>query len=148
MRVMKHGPDVDVVAIATEARRDHGTGRRPVALCVVHGADDDVVAPRNAVELVRQYLALNDHPVLAGEAQPAAARDLPPADRETQEVLSSGRTVTTREWVHGGVLAVRYVSVAGLGHAWSGGDAAYPYNDALPPAATEILARFATEVAG
>ena len=47
-----------------------------------------------------------------------------------------------------GRLVVRYVEVAGLGHAWSGGDDAFAYNDPLPPPATEILARFAAEVAG
>jgi len=97
---------------------------------------------------VRQYLALNGHPALARDADRATAGDLPPPDREAQETLASGRIVTTREWMQAGRLVVRYVAVAGLGHAWSGGDDAYAYNDPLPPPATEILARFAAEVAG
>lgn len=153
LRVMKQGPDTDVVAIAAQERRGQPSPR-PVALCVVHGDDDDVVAPRNAAALVRQYLALNGHPALARGVTSAdadggpAARDLPAPDRETRDTLASGRTVTTREWMDAGRLVVRYVAVAGLGHAWSGGDAAFAYNDPLPPPATEILARFAAEVAG
>ena len=158
LRVMRQGPDVDVVAIATEARRGRPSPQ-PVALCVVHGDDDDVVAPRNAAALVRQFLALNGHPALArggssaaADGLPAAglpaAGDLPLPDRETRDTLASGRIVTTREWVDAGRLVVRYVAVAGLGHAWSGGDDAFAYNDPLPPSATEILARFAAEVAG
>jgi hypothetical protein len=65
-----------------------------------------------------------------------------------REALAGGRVVHTRDWRDGERLVARYVSVAGLAHAWSGGDAQYPYNDPGPPPATEILARFAAEVAG
>jgi poly(3-hydroxybutyrate) depolymerase len=111
---------------------------------VVHGDDDDVVAPVNAAALVRQYLRLNDHPGLARDIPPGGD-GLPPADRESREALE-GRVVHTRDWCDAGRLVVRYVSIGGLGHAWSGGDAQYPWNDPAPPPATEILARFAAEV--
>jgi poly(hydroxyalkanoate) depolymerase family esterase len=142
MNVMRRGPDTDVEAIARDARRRADQPLR-LPLCVVHGDSDDVVAPLNAAALVRQYLRLNDHPSLAREA--TAEDGLPPPDRESRETLE-GRVVHTRDWCDASRLVVRYVSVAGLGHAWSGGDAAYPYNDAAPPPATEILARFTAEV--
>jgi len=147
LRVMKYGPDADVVAIGSEARRGRPMPQ-PVALCVVHGEDDDVVVPRNAAALVRQFLALNGHPALTRDAGSPAADALPDPDLESRDTLACGRVVTTREWMQAGRLVVRHVAVAGLGHAWSGGDAAYAYNDPLPPPATEILARFAAEVAG
>lgn len=141
--VMKRGPDTDVEAIASEARRQMAVPPR-LPICVVHGASDDVVAPVNAVALVRQYLRLNDHAALA---RPLAAGDdgLPPADRESRETLG-GRAVRTRDWVDGARLVARYVSVDGLAHAWSGGDPQFAFNDPAPPVATEILARFAAEV--
>lgn len=143
MSVMQRGPDRDVELIAREVRGQlAGPVRLP--LCVVHGADDDVVAPVNAAALVRQYLRLNDHPALDGVLQ-AGDDALPAADRESRETLE-GRVVHTRDWCDGQRLVVRYVSIAGLGHAWSGGDAQYAYNDAAPPPATEILARFTAEV--
>ncbi len=40
-----------------------------------------------------------------------------------------------------GRLVVRYVSIAALGHAWSGGDDALPFNDAQGPDATAMVAR-------
>ena len=141
--VMRRGPDTDVEAIAREVRRRSPQGLR-LPLCVVHGDSDDVVAPVNAAALVRQYLRLNDHPALARDVPPGGD-GLPPADRESRETLA-GRVVHTRDWCDSARLVVRYVSIAGLGHAWSGGDAQYPYNDAAPPPATEILARFTAEV--
>lgn len=149
--VMKRGPDNDVEGIAREVRRawPHAPDLH-LPLCIVHGEADDVVAPVNAVALARQFLRLNDHPALARALPPGAveARTLPAADIETREALAPDRIVTTHEWRVAQRLVVRYVSVNGLGHAWSGGDPAYPFNDADPPPATEILARFALEVAG
>ena len=145
LTVSQRGPDSDVEAIARDARRTSATAPR-LPLCVVHGERDDVVAPQNAVALVRQYLRLNDHPALARPLVPGGD-GLPPADRESRETLPGGRVVHTREWCEGERLVARYVSIPDLGHAWSGGDSQYPYNDPEPPPATALLERFAAEVA-
>ena len=52
------------------------------------------------------------------------------------------RTVTTSEWRVAGRLVARHTLVEGLAHAWSGGDPAYPYNDARAPDATALLGAF------
>jgi poly(hydroxyalkanoate) depolymerase family esterase len=142
--VMKRGPDRDVEAIAREVRQ---ASPQPVRLplCIVHGDGDDVVAPVNAEALVRQFLRLNDHSALTRPLP--AGTTLPPPDVEMRETAAE-RTIVTREWRAGERLVVRYVCVAGLGHAWSGGDAAYAYNDARPPLATEMLAQFFAEIPG
>lgn len=151
VNVMRRGPDSDVEAVARAARREWAQpSPLHLPLCLVHGEADGVVAPINAVALVRQFLRLNDHPALARPLPPGTveAHTLPAADLESREALAPGRIVTTREWRTAQQLVVRQVSVSGLGHAWSGGDGAYAFNDANPPQATEILARFAREVAG
>ena len=56
-----------------------------------------------------------------------------------------GRTATTIEYRDGGRTLVRMVRVDALGHAWSGGDAAFPYNDREPPDATALLGAFVAE---
>ena len=61
---------------------------------VVQGSRDDVVAPVNAAQLVRQYLALNAHPAAAA----GASDDLPPPDRAEAATTPDGRTMTTSEW--------------------------------------------------
>ena len=37
---------------------------------------------------------------------------------------------------------MRSIRVPDLGHAWSGGDPAFPYNDPRPPDATAVLGDF------
>ena len=50
------------------------------------------------------------------------------------------------DWVAGGRVIVRHVTVEGLGHAWSGGDASLAFHDAGPPDATALLATFFADV--
>jgi poly(hydroxyalkanoate) depolymerase family esterase len=128
--VMQSGPEQDVERIGTAARSSAPSAILPVPLLAVHGGADGVVAPANALALVRQYLRLNCDP---GTEARATVRTVPAADRMAH---------TVREWRIDGRLVARHVEVAGLGHAWSGGDAALPYNDAHGPDATALVGDF------
>jgi len=139
LSAMQHGPDQDVDQIAIAARAASLPRSLRVPLLAMHGGADNVVAPRNAVALVRQYLTLNDHP--AASASPDAGR-LPPPDTERRTVLAGGRTEVVSEWRREGRLVARYVEIIGLGHAWSGGDPSLPYNEAGPPDATALVGDF------
>ncbi len=134
--VMQRGPETDVEAIAESARAANASA---VPLLAIHGEADTVVAQSNAVALVRQYLRFNGHPAVPTPMRPATS--LPHPDAERHE-MHGGRMTTTREWSRDGRLVVRYVSIAGLGHAWSGGDDALPFNDAFGPDATALVADF------
>ncbi|MFO1395773.1 MAG: PHB depolymerase family esterase [Burkholderiales bacterium] len=136
--VMKRGPDRDVEAIAAAVRTEAGRDVR-VPLLAVQGGDDPVVAPRNAIALVRQYLRLNGHPAVDAAADAAA---LPPPDAQRTVVQAGGRAEVVQEWRRDGRLIARCVSIAGLGHAWSGGDPTLAYNDASPPDATALVGAF------
>lgn len=134
--VMRQGANTDSGRIGERARaRAGGAVRLP--LIVLHGDRDSVVAEINARQVARQFLALNGRPLGAGPAG-----ELPPADAETSVALPSGRTVATTEYRDGRRVLVRVVRVVGLDHAWSGGDASFPYNDAQPPDATKMLGEF------
>ena len=138
LNVLKRGADTDVAAVAREARARAAPRSLPVPLLAVQGAEDDVVAPVNAAQLVRQYLVLNGHP--AGED--GAYDALPPPDYVNVETLPDARIVTTSEWRIGDRAVARHVLVGGLGHAWSGGDDRHPYNDPRAPDATALLGAF------
>jgi poly(hydroxyalkanoate) depolymerase family esterase len=139
--VLKRGADTDIARIGARARADADPATLPVPLLVVQGGADDVVAPVNAAQLVRQYLALNGHPAAA--SGPATA--LPAPDHAEAATTGQGRSVVTSEWWVAGRLVARHVLVDELGHAWSGGDAGYPYNDPSDPDATALLRAFVRE---
>lgn len=138
LSIMARGPEQDVAAIGTQARMREAPHDVRVPLLAVHGAGDEIVAPRNAVALVRQFLRLNGHPAAAG----GGLTEPPAADAERTDMLADGRSVVVREWRRDGRLVARHVEVVGLGHAWSGGDAALPFNDAAPPDATALVGDF------
>jgi poly(hydroxyalkanoate) depolymerase family esterase len=137
LAVISKGADTDVVQIGADARADADPSTLPVPLIAIQGALDTVVSPINATQLVRQYLALNAHPA----AISGPATQLPPPDY-VATTTADGRQVTTSEWTNGSRLVARHVLVDGLGHAWSGGDAKYPYHDAHGPDATALLGAF------
>jgi poly(3-hydroxybutyrate) depolymerase len=141
--VMMRGPETDVERIAEESRLAASRDALPVPLLAIHGEQDGIVAPRNTVALVRQYLRFNGHSAVTTPL--ASATALPDADAESRTAGDDGRIVTTREWKSNGRLIVRFVSVGGLGHAWSGGDGRFPYNDPAPPDATALIAAFARD---
>lgn len=139
LSVAQHGPDRDVEQIARAVRAAAVPRALRMPLLAVHGSADKVVAPRNAIALVRQYLCLNDHPAASAGTDPSR---LPPPDTERRIELAGGRTEVVSEWRREGRLVVRHIEIVGLSHAWSGGDPALEYNDAAPPDATALVGDF------
>ena len=142
MQILAAGTDAPIEAIASLARERTSSRALPLPLCVIHGGHDPVVAAVNAVELTRQYLVFNAW--MAAGAAPA--RELPPATMSGSASLDGARTMSTDDYRLDGRLVARLIRVPELGHAWSGGDGAYAYNDPLPPDATALFAKFFAEV--
>ena len=135
MQAMAHGPRGDVETIAREARAETSPRALPLPVCIVHGERDNVVAEANSTALLRQFLIFNDRPLPEGEA-------LPEADARSVAQQASGRTITTEDYRLGGELVARRIRVSALGHAWSGGDGAFAYNDPEGPDATALFGAF------
>ena len=140
--VMLRGPNTDVEAIATQARAKYG-GAPCVPLLAIHGESDVVVSPVNSIALIRQYLHFNGHVAVSEDA--AAPGELPSADASVTVCTADNRDVTTREWRIDDRLVVRYVTISGLGHAWSGGDDGLAFNDAHAPDASQLVGEFLHE---
>lgn len=131
LTVMKRGPETDVAKIAHDAR---ASADILIPLLAIQGTVDDVVAPRHAEALARQYLVLNGVTVPEGSAS-----TLPPSDFEARDATTLPHITRTREWRREGRPVVRLVEIELLGHAWSGGDASLPFNDGAPPDATTMI---------
>jgi poly(3-hydroxybutyrate) depolymerase len=137
LSVMRRGPDNDVARVADIARSAVGNGAAPqVALLVVQGDRDDVVAPANAAALVDQFLHFNGHP------SAGSAGSLPPSHASSHEAGGTHYPVHTDDWTRDGRVDVRCVRIEGLGHAWSGGDRGYAYADPHGPDALDLFERF------
>jgi poly(hydroxyalkanoate) depolymerase family esterase len=113
-------------------------GRRFPVL-VVHGDQDNVVAPVNGEETARQFVAWHTlHEARAGAPPLSAAPD---ASGE-----AGGRPWRESRWVDGaGTPWVRLVRLAGTGHAWSGGSPDGSFTD---PAGLSLTALVAAMVTG
>lgn len=146
LSVMRNGPDTDVARIGDAARNaQRHNPPLSVALLVVHGDRDDVVAPSNGVALVDQYLRFNAYP--ADRAQHPAGALLPASDASSRDSAGERYPMRTDDWTSDGCVVVRHVLIEGLGHAWSGGDGRFAYADAGGADALDLFARFIVDTA-
>ena len=140
LSAMRHGPDNDVGRVADQARSALRDASADVALLVAHGDRDDIVAPVNAVALVRQYLRFN------GETSTSSETRLRPSDASSHEEAGVRYALRTDDWWIDGRVRLREAQIEGLGHAWSGGDGAYAFADPRGPDALDLFARFIADI--
>ncbi|WP_449405988.1 extracellular catalytic domain type 1 short-chain-length polyhydroxyalkanoate depolymerase [Massilia phosphatilytica] len=137
--VMRHGAAQSDAAIlgvlerrAARAAPGLPAPMPPMPALMVQGDDDQVVRPINQQQLARQWLQLNGLPDgLAARvtAKPAARR----GGRRAHEI---------HDYLKGRKVVLRVVRIAGLNHAWSGGDPALRFNAETGPDASRMMLEF------
>jgi len=140
-RLTASGPETDVAQVGRLAYDVADGQARHVPLLAIHGRHDDVVTPRHALSMARQFLARNGVEVPDG-----SDTSLPDPDHARQESPVRGRGFQVREWERDGTLAVRLVEIDDLGHAWSGGDGRFAFHEAGGPDATAMIGAFLEQV--
>jgi len=131
---MKHGSAASPEATA-RALAAAFPGEGVVPTIAIHGTADKVVNPLNHAQLTQQLLAFAD----LGNDRASESRHIENIER------IGGRVCTVREYERGGRLYLRSCLIEGLGHAWSGGDAEYPFNDEAGPCASELIWDFVSQ---
>jgi len=142
LRVMRHGAPLagDTAIDEVLARRraqvvPGGPGgpmpMPPMPAILIQGADDQVVHPVNQQHLARQWLQLNN----LGAAP--ARITVKPAGRG-----GSRNAHEIHDYLVGRKPLLRVARIAGLGHAWSGGDAALRFNMKAGPDASRMMLEF------
>ncbi|MGN6087252.1 extracellular catalytic domain type 1 short-chain-length polyhydroxyalkanoate depolymerase [Trinickia sp.] len=128
MDVMRRGVRRDPIALV-DAIVDvaHYPGMPAI---IVHGEADRVVAPKNAEQLGLAFLRLNGFVDRTGAWTAGAARETQAGDAQIQDYSMNGRCL------------LRVCRVAGLGHAWAGGDEAVPFHSEKGPDASEWIWAF------
>jgi poly(hydroxyalkanoate) depolymerase family esterase len=105
-----------------------------VPTLVIHGDRDTTVNPVNADQIIEQ-LKLRAEDL----SDPSAA---PLLTSEERRVENGGRPYRQQDSTQRGRLVLRKIVVEGLGHAWSGGDVRYDFNDANGPDASRFILDF------
>lgn len=140
LRVMRRGSLRPARAFAE--RLEQGDAPFPgMPAIIVQGQLDPLVNPRNGVQLLAQFAALNSQ--AAGSATRAALQDTDdPA--VPGRVLGAGtrREYVRRDWPAARSPTVSLCEVAALGHAWSGGDGKIRFHSATGPNAALLMWRF------
>ena len=131
MDVMRRGVRRDPVALV-DAMVDTASYPGMPAI-IVHGEADHVVAPKNAEQLGMAFLRLNG--LLDGAGALVAG--------EMRETHSGGAQI--RDYSLGHRTLVTLCRVAGLGHAWAGGDEAVPFHSEMGPDASAMIWAFFRE---
>ena len=108
----------------------------PYALHVSCGDSDATVNPVNADRIIEQLRARAEY------IDPSAGALF--ASDESR-IDNGGRTYRQQDYAQQGRIVLRKVLVEGLGHAWSGGDAQYEFNDAAGPDAGRLILDFVTQ---
>jgi poly(hydroxyalkanoate) depolymerase family esterase len=123
-------PPHDGAAEAVNRRSAHV---RFVPALVMHGDRDSAVHPRNAHQIVEQFRKF---------AELTGAPPGPLVETEERRVVSAGRPYRQRDYRQEDRTLLRRIIIEGLGHAWSGGDDRYRFNDATGPDASRLIWEF------
>lgn len=134
LKAMQQGSSCDPETLLDAAGITAGGPTMPAL--VLHGLDDDAVNPVNARLLARQFLAYNRLPdaltgqrYLARDGQ-AGIADMPPGHFLDARFGTPGKD------------EVRLCEIAGLDHAWSGGDESYRFHSSTGPSASALMWEF------
>jgi poly(3-hydroxybutyrate) depolymerase len=136
LAAMRSGPSAASIDQAWRLIREADQSEVAVPTLVIHGDGDATVNPVNADRIIEQLRARAEY------IDPSAGALLAPDERR---IDSGGRTYRQQDYTQQGRIVLRKVVVEGLGHAWSGGDAHYEFNDAAGPDAGRLILDFVTQ---
>jgi len=135
-QAMRDGARLSPEGTAEEAARELSHKMGFVPALVVQGTHDRVVHPRNAEQIIGQFRRF---------AEQLGMATRPVADAVELRADAGGRSYRQLDYVHGNQVLVRSILIEGLGHAWSGGDEHYRFNDAAAPDASRLIWDFVSQ---
>lgn len=136
LRVMRHGDATHAkAAIESLLQRQSAPGLPPMPALLIQGDEDHVVRPINQQQLAHQWLQLNG--LQAAKPSRVVAK---PAGRG-----GSRNAHEVHDYLVGRKVMLRVARIAGLGHAWSGGDPALRFNAKAGPDASRMVLDFVSK---
>jgi poly(3-hydroxybutyrate) depolymerase len=137
---MRHGATAeaeDAIRRVVQGRQRGAAPDRPQPMplmpaILIHGEDDRVVHPANQEHIARQWMLLNGLP-----CQGAQGLTVKTAARNKRR-----NAYELRDYCIGTKPVLRVARIAGLGHAWSGGDPSLRFNAPAGPDASRMILDF------
>ena len=133
LSAMRSGPSAASIDKARREVCEAGESEVTVPTIVIHGDRDTTVNPVNADQVIEQLKARAEF-IDPGTGALRAS--------DERHMDSGGRRFLEKDYTQHGRIVLRKVLVEGLGHAWSGGDAQYEFNDAEGPDAGRLILDF------
>jgi poly(hydroxyalkanoate) depolymerase family esterase len=130
---MRSGLAAASIKNARRLMRESSESEVMVPTLVIHGDRDTKVNPVNADQIIEQLKARAEF------IDPTAGALLASDERL---IVSGGRTYRQQDYTQRGRIMLRKILVEGMGHAWSGGDARYEFNDGAGPDASRLIVDF------
>jgi poly(hydroxyalkanoate) depolymerase family esterase len=124
-----------------QAYQAMGSHARVMPAIVFQGDADNIVDPRNASEIVREWQVTDNYVLSRGPNGPIPTRASGSFLGFAQG--RQGYTMTNYADQHGNQL-ILYCVVHGMSHAWSGGSSSQPYSDPSGPGETAMMYGFFT----
>ena len=136
LAAMRSGPSAASIDNSRRLVREAGESEVAVPTLVIHGDSDTTVNPVNADRIIEQLMARAEYIDTSAGALFAS---------NERRIDSGGRTYRQQDYTQQGRIVLRKVLVEGLGHAWSGGDAQYEFNEAAGPDASRLILEFVAQ---
>lgn len=99
---------------------------------LIHGQEDSVVRPVNLAHVAEQFRELHHLAGLPRDAMQLKVTEKPGGPR-------AGYAYKTYDYIAGGKTMLKVCEVAGLEHAWCGGDRAVRFSDGKGPDASKLM---------
>jgi poly(hydroxyalkanoate) depolymerase family esterase len=133
LALMRDGPSPSSIERARQLVCDASEFAATVPTLVIHGDRDMTVNPVNADHVIAQLKAREE--LVDPSAGPLLAHD-------ERRIESGCHTYRQQDSTRQGELVLRKIVVEGLGHAWSGGNMSYEFNDSNGPDASRFILDF------
>lgn len=135
LAAMQSGATVASIDEAHRLIREAGEPAVTVPTLVIHGDQDTTVNPANAQQIIDELKFRAEFIDPAGGVL-LASEEL---------CIDAGRGYRQQDYTRQGSVVLRKILIAGLAHAWSGGDDRLQFNDAAGPAASRLVVDFVTQ---
>jgi poly(hydroxyalkanoate) depolymerase family esterase len=134
LALMRDGPSLSSIERARKLVSGASEFAATVPTLVIHGDRDMTVNPVNADQIIAQLKARVEE-----IADPSAG---PLSTGNERRIESAGHAYRQQDSTRQGELVLRRIVVEGLGHAWSGGNMNYEFNDSNGPDASRFILDF------